>query len=339
MSRYAQAHADPQGPNDARPTALQIIEDENLSGKLVGKSVFITGANQGLGLETARALHSAGATVYIGARNRTTGQLAIDDIQASDANDAPLHVVEISLDSFDSVRKAAEDLLAQNDKLNLLILNAGVMFSPKGKTVDGFETQLAINYLGHFLLFQLLKPALLAASTPEFNSRVISLSSTGHRAGGIRFEDLNFDEPDSYDPMLAYGQAKTANIYLANEIERRYGSQGLHALSLHPGIINTNLAKYMTQEMKDFMGNHPVFQKRLKSVAQGAATTVYAAVSKDWEGKGGKYLYDCAEAGPVRPDSDYMSVDDGYAEWIYDQDKASKLWTESIKLVGLEKDA
>ncbi|KAM6515483.1 hypothetical protein FSOLCH5_009708 [Fusarium solani] len=339
MSRYAQAHADPQGPNDARPTALQIIEDENLSGKLVGKSVFITGANQGLGLETARALHSAGATVYIGARNRTKGQLAIDDIQASDANDAPLHVVEISLDSFDSVRKAAEDLLAQNDKLNLLILNAGVMFSPKGKTVDGFETQLAINYLGHFLLFQLLKPALLAASTPEFNSRVISLSSTGHRAGGIRFEDLNFDEPDSYDPMLAYGQAKTANIYLANEIERRYGSQGLHALSLHPGIINTNLAKYMTQEMKDFMGNHPVFQKRLKSVAQGAATTVYAAVSKDWEGKGGKYLYDCAEAGPVRPDSDYMSVDDGYAEWIYDQDKASKLWTESIKLVGLEKDA
>ncbi|KAI8667529.1 hypothetical protein LRP88_00715 [Fusarium phalaenopsidis] len=339
MSRYAQAHANPQGPNDARPTALQIIEDENLTGKLIGKSVFITGANQGLGLETARALHSAGATVYIGARDRAKGQQAIDDIQASDANDAPLHVVEISLDSFDSVRKAAKDLLAQNDKLNLLILNAGVMFSPKGKTVDGFETQLAINYLGHFLLFQLLKPALLAASTPEFNSRVISLSSTGHRAGGIRFEDLNFDEPDSYDPMLAYGQAKTANIYLANEIERRYGSQGLHALSLHPGVINTNLAKYMTQEMKDFMGNHPGFQKRLKSVAQGAATTVYAAVSKDWEGKGGKYLYDCAEAGPVRPDSDYMSVDDGYAEWIYDQDKASKLWTESIKLVGLEKDA
>ncbi|KAI8668452.1 hypothetical protein NCS55_00871100 [Fusarium keratoplasticum] len=339
MSRYAQAHANPQGPNDARPTALQIIEDENLTGKLVRKSVFITGANQGLGLETARALHSAGATVYIGARNRAKGQQAIDEIQASDANDAPLHVVEISLDSFDSVRKAAKDLVAQNDKLNLLILNAGVMFSPKGKTVDGFETQLAINYLGHFLLFQLLKPALLAASTPEFNSRVIALSSTGHRAGGIRFGDLNFDEPGSYDPMLAYGQAKTANIYLANEIERRYGSQGLHAISLHPGVINTNLSKSLDQATKDFMRNDPGFQKQLKSVAQGAATTVYAAVSKDWEGKGGKYLYDCAEAGPVRPDSDYMSMDDGYAEWIYDEEKASKLWTESIKLVGLEEDA
>lgn len=339
MSRYAQAHANPQGPNDARPTALQIIEDENLTGKLVGKSVFITGANQGLGLETARALHSAGATVYIGARNRAKGQQAIDEIQASDANDAPLHVVEISLDSFDSVRKAAKDLVAQNDKLTLLILNAGVMFSPKGKTVDGFETQLAINYLGHFLLFQLLKPALLAASTPEFNSRVIALSSTGHRAGGIRFGDLNFDEPDSYDPMLAYGQAKTANIYLANEIERRYGSQGLHALSLHPGVINTNLTKSLDQATKDFMKNHTGLQKQFKSVAQGAATTVYAAVSKDWEGKGGKYLYDCAEAGPVRPDSDYMSIDDGYAEWIYDEEKASKLWTESIKLVGLEEDA
>lgn len=339
MSRYAQAHADPQGPNDARPTALQIIEDENLTGKLVGKSVFITGANQGLGLETARALHSAGATVYIGARTLAKGQQAIDDIQASHANDAPLHVVELTLDSLDSVRKAAKDLLAQTDKLNLLILNAGIMFPPQGKTVDGFETQLAINYLGHFLLFQLLKPALLAASTPEFNSRVISLSSTGHRAGGIRFEDLNFDEPDSYNPMLAYGQAKTANIYLSNEIERRYGSQGLHALSLHPGVINTNLAKYMDQETKDFMGNHPGFQKQFKSVAQGAATTVYAAVSKDWEGKGGKYLYDCAEGVPVRPNSDYMSADDGYAEWIYDEDKASKLWTESIKLVGLKEDA
>ncbi|UPL04260.1 hypothetical protein LCI18_015194 [Fusarium solani-melongenae] len=338
MSRYAQAHANPQGPNDARPTALQIIQDENLTGKLVGKSVFITGANQGLGLETARALHSAGATVYIGARNRAKGQQAIDEIQASDANDAPLHVVEISLDSFDSVRKAAKDLVAQNDKLNLLILNAGVMFSPKGKTVDGFETQLAINYLGHFLLFQLLKPTLLAASTPEFNSRVIALSSTGHRAGEIRFEDLNFDEPDSYDPMLAYGQAKTANIYLANEIARRYGSQGLHGISLHPGVSNTNLAKSLDQATKDYMRNHPGFQKQLKSIAQGAATTVYAAVSKDWEGQGGKYLYDCAEAGPVRPDSDYMSLDDGYAEWIYDEEKASKLWTESFKLVGLKKD-
>ncbi|KAI8718052.1 hypothetical protein NCS52_00883100 [Fusarium sp. LHS14.1] len=339
MSRYAQAHANAQGPNDARPIALQIIEDENLIGGLVGKSVFITGANQGLGLETARTLHSAGVTVYIGARSHAKGQQAINDIQASNDNDTSLHVVEISLDSLDSVRKAAKDLLAKTDKLNLLILNAGIMFPPQGKTVDGFETQLAINYLGHFLLFQLLKPALLAASTPEFNSRVISLSSTGHRAGGIRFEDINFDEPDSYDPMLAYGQAKTANIYLANEIERRYGSQGLHALSLHPGVINTNLAKYMDQATKDFMGNHPGFQKQFKSVAQGAATTVYAAVSKDWEGKGGKYLYDCAEAGPVHPDSDYMSIDDGYAAWIYDEEEASKLWTESIKLVGLEEDA
>ncbi|KAH7176082.1 hypothetical protein EDB81DRAFT_771853 [Dactylonectria macrodidyma] len=340
MPRYAEVHANSQGPNDARPTALQIVKDESLIGKLVGKSVFITGANQGLGLETARALHATGATVYLSARDPAKGQQAIDDIKASDpTNDAPLHVVGLSLDSLESVRKAAKDLLALTDKLNILILNAGIMFPPKGKTVDGFETQLGINYLGHFLLFQLLKPALLAASTPEFNSRVVSLSSTGHRAGGIRFQDLNFDEPDSYNPMLAYGQAKTANIYLANEVERRYGSQGLHAISLHPGVISTNLAKYMDQATKDFMGNHPGFQKQFKSIAQGAATTVYAAVSKDWEDKGGKYLYDCAEAGPVRPDSDYMSVDDGYAEWIYDEDKASKLWTESVKLVGLENDA
>ncbi|KAH7161726.1 hypothetical protein EDB81DRAFT_944349 [Dactylonectria macrodidyma] len=340
MSRYAEAHADPQGAGDARPTALQIVEDENLVGKLGGKTAFVTGANQGIGIETARALHATGATVFLGTRDVAKGQQAVEDIRASDpSNDAPLHVVQIALDSLGSVREAATALLAQTSTLNLLILNAGVMCTPEGRTVDGFETQFGTNHAGHFLLFQLLKPALLAAATPSFGSRVISLSSIGHRAGGVRFDDFNFDKVGSYDPWLAYGQSKTANIYLANEIERRYGAAHLHALSVHPGFILTNLGRYMDPAVMAEGTKDPETLKKLKNKTQGAATTVYAALSAEWEGRGGRFLSDCAEALAVQPGVNYLSPDPGYAPWAYDQDKAAKLWVESNKLVGLESDA
>lgn len=341
MSRYTAAHSNPQGPGDARPTALQIIQDEDLVGKLTGKSIFVTGANQGVGLETARAFHATGASIFLGVRDLAKGQQAIEDIKASDPeNKAPLHLIEISLDSFDSVRKGAEAFLAKSNELNILVLNAGVMYTPEGRTVDGFETQFGVNHLGHFLLFQLLKPALLAASTPSFNSRVVAVSSMGHRAGEVRFHDFNFDEPNSYHPWVAYGQSKTANIYMANEIEKRYGNRGLHAISLHPGGVVTNLHRYITDpEILSLMEKNTELRKLIKSPAQGAATSVYAALSKDWEGKGGRYMYDCQEAGPARPDSDTMSADNGYAPWAYDEEKAAKLWVESCKMVGLEEDA
>ncbi|KAM0429274.1 hypothetical protein ACHAPT_006488 [Fusarium lateritium] len=341
MSKYVAAHNNPQGPGDARPTALQIIQDEDLLGKLAGKSVFITGANQGVGIETARAIHATGASVFLGVRDLVKGQQAIEYIKASDPeNKAPLELIEISLDSFDSVRKGAEALLAKSKELNILILNAGVMYTPEGRTVDGFETQFGVNHLGHFLLFQLLKPALLAASTPTFNSRVVSVSSMGHRAGEVRFHDFNFEEPNSYHPWIAYGQSKTANIYMVNEIEKRYGNRGLHALSLHPGGVGTNLHRYITDpEILGIMDRNPELKKLVKSPAQGAATSAYAALSKDWEGKGGKYLNDCDEAGPAHPDSTTMSPDNGYAPWAYDEEKAAKLWAESCKMVGLGEDA
>ncbi|KAF4977649.1 hypothetical protein FDECE_18330 [Fusarium decemcellulare] len=342
MSKYAALHANPQGPGDARPTALQIVQDEDLVGKLKGKTVLVTGANQGIGFEAARAFHATGATVFLGSRDPVKGKQAIDKIRDLDpTNDAPLHLIKISVDSLDSVREAAQAFLNHDAdiKLNLLVLNAGIMAPPYSKTVDGFESQLATNHLGHFLLFQLLKPALLAASTPSLNSRVVSVSSLAHRSSEIRFHDLNFEEPDSYDAWTAYGQSKTANIYLANEIERRYGHQGLHAFSLHPGGIATNLLQYLSQEMKDYAAQNPELQKGFKSVPQGAATTVFAALSKSLEGKGGKYLVDEAEAPPADPNADAMSPDSGYSTWAYDQDKAARLWVESNKLVGLEVDA
>ncbi|KAF4443066.1 reductase [Fusarium acutatum] len=333
MSRYAEVHINPEGPGDARPTALQIVKDEGLLGKLTDEVVLITGGNQGIGLETARALHATGATVYITARSPGKIAQGIKDIISwPEANsEAPVYGIELRLDSFKSVRAAAKDFLAKVDKLNILILNAGVMATPKGRTEDGFETQFGTNHLGHFLLFQLLKPALLAATTPSFQSRVISVASKGHRFGGIRWDDFNF-EKDGYNPWLAYAQSKTANIYFAAELEKRYADQGIHGLSVHPGYILTNLGKYVDLSTIDLDG--PI-KNALRNKAQGAATTVYAAVSKDWEGRGGKYLADFVEERLVRPGVEPTSPELGHAAWINDEEAERKLWELSDTLVAM----
>ncbi|KAG7146990.1 Oxidoreductase calI like protein [Verticillium longisporum] len=244
MSRYAASHVSTQGPGDARPTALQVVEDEGLVNQLAGKVVLVTGANSGIGVETARAIHATGATLYITARDSAKAQQAIENIKNGPGpkSDAPIHAIELRLDSFASVRAAAKAFHDKGDKLNLLILNAGVMATPEWKTEDGFEAQFGTNHLGHFLLFQLLKPDLLAASTPDFQSRVVSVASSAHRYSKVRLDDLNF-EKDPYEPWTAYGQSKTANIYFANEVERRYGSKGLHAslctrVSSRPTYLN-----------------------------------------------------------------------------------------------------
>ena len=337
---YHEAHVSPKGPNDARPSAIKIIEDEGLVGKLTGKVAFVTGATgQSIGVETARALHVAGMTVYLGVRDLDRGKKVVEDLmQNPDPNNkAQVHLIKLSLDSFESVRQAAKHFLSQSEKLNVLINNAGVMATPEGRTTDGFETQFGTNHLGHFLLFQLLKPALLASSTPDFNSRVVSVSSVGHRTGEVRFGDFNF-EKDAYNPWLAYGQAKTANIYLANEIDRRYGPQGLHAWSLHPGGIMTDLQRHTDPEMMKKYQNDPVARNYFKSVPQGAATSVWAAVAKEIEGKGGKFLSNCEVADAFKSTESLAIGDDGYAPWAYDEGKAKMLWEESCKIVGVAND-
>lgn len=339
VGRYHEAYAHPNGPGDARPTALQIIKDEGLEGKMTDKIMLVTGASSGIGIETTRALHATGATIFIGVRNVKKGQEVVDEILASDpSNTAPIHIIEMSLDSFASVRTAAAELLKHSNKLNVLVLNAGVMATPEGRTVDGFETQFGTNYLGHFLLFQLLKPALLASSTPEFNSRVVSVASIGHRFGTIRFHDYNF-EKDSYHPIAAYGQSKTANIYLANYIDRHYGLKGLHAISLHPGGIWSGLTRHMEDEELEQWKGLPNTNSYYKSSAQGAATSVYAAVSKEWEGTGGKYLSNCEVMGPFKGTVGEVGFgDDGYAPWAYNEENEDRLWSDSCKFVGVEED-
>jgi len=321
LGKYADVHINTKGPGDRRPTGLDIVKDEGLEGKLAGKVMFVTGCSSGIGIDTARALATTGATLYVTARDTSKCERVLSDILQT----CRVHLLKLDLNSLDSVRACAKEFLEKNKTLNILVNNAGVMHTPEGKTANGFETQFGTNHLAHFLLFNLLKPTLLASSTPDVNSRVVLLSSSGHQASGIHFDNLGL-EKGVYTPQIAYGQSKTANIYMANEIERRYGPKGLHGLSVHPGGIATGLQKYWSEKQKAILTSEKAVPL-MKSTAQGAATTVWAVVGRELEGKGGMYLEDCG-----------VSPEGKYASWAYDKEKEGRLWRESLKMVGLEDD-
>ncbi|KAB8069503.1 hypothetical protein BDV29DRAFT_198659 [Aspergillus leporis] len=314
--------------NANHPTALEIVKNEGLEGKLQGKVILITGCSAGLGIETARALSATGATLYLAARDLEKAKKALGDL----TKQPNVRLLTLDLSSLASVRACAKDFLSRSSRLNILINNAGVMMTPEGRTEDGFETQFGINHLGHFALFNLLKPALLASSTPEFNSRVVNVSSLAHRFSTVILDNLKLE--GIYEPTTSYGQSKTANIWMANEIERRYGSQGLHAFSLHPGSIKTELQRHTPKEVVEAWEKDETIAKMWKTLEHGAATSVWAAVAKELEGKGGKYLEDCHIAEPNDPSTGLAGP--GYAPWVYDEAKEGKLWEISSELVGLK---
>ena len=293
--------------------------------------VFLTtGTSSGIGIETARALAATGAQVFLAVRNVSKGEEACKDI----LEPGRVELLECDTSSLASVRDCAEAFLSGSKKLNGLILNAGIMMTPTRElTEDGFEGQLGTNYLGHFLLFWLLKDALLAGSSPEFQSRVVSVSSSGHHASEINFDDFQFSADGAYHPSKAYGQSKLAQIYMSNHIEREYGPKGIHALSLMPGGIATNLQIHMSQEVKDRFASDPNIVNFMKSTEQGAATTIYAALSKEWEGKGGKYLEDCQAAPPADAAGGGVR---GYKPYAYDQEKEDRLWKLTLETLKLE---
>ena len=331
---YASVHASPKGPGDARPTATQIIHDQDLLNKLPGLTVLITGCTSGIGIETARALYLTGANIYITARNVAKGNEVAAELSTDPSR--PVKVIEMSLDSFGSIRKGAAEFLKQESKLNILICNAGVMATPQGKTEDGFETQFGTNHLGHFLLFSLLKPALLTAATPERPSRVVAVSSTGHRlAPALEFENLNF-EKTPYNAITAYGNSKLANVYFANHLTRLYSAQHLIGLSLHPGSIETPLRRHLeiaNPELIRRTVEDPHYQAQQKSTEQGAATTAWAAVGKEWTHRGGVYLEDAGEAGPMEPEGPAYRI--GYSPVAYKPEDARKLWEVSEGWCGV----
>ncbi|KAJ9663568.1 hypothetical protein H2201_005529 [Coniosporium apollinis] len=336
---YLAEHATLAGPGDARPTALRIIDDDDLRGALRDRVMLVTGATSGIGLETVRALAATGARVFMTARNKERGQEVRRDIVERlegviGRESARIEVVGMELGRLESVRKAAEEVKGKTERLDVLVCNAGVMACPESRTHDGFETQLGTNHLGHFLLFQLLKPLLLSSSSPTSASRVIMVSSRGHRNKSVQLDDLDFSA-SGYSPWAAYGQSKTANIWMANQIERAYGSRGIHALSLDPGGISTGLQKYMDSALIERFSKDPEVIRFSKSTEQGAATTVWAAVGKVWEGRGGRYLEDCKESGP-RKTGGTSAQDEGYAPWAFDEEGERRLWEISCRLVGVE---
>lgn len=327
FTRYAAVHKAINGPGDERPTALQIVKDNNLEGKLTDKTILITGCSSGLGIETARALKATGARLFLTARNLDKGREALGDILEPSRVDLLL----LDLNSLASVREFADEFLkASGNKLNILINNAGIMETPEAKTADGFESQFGTNHLAHFLLFQLVKPALLSSSTPEFQSRVVALSSMGHRYFPPKMDNLMLT--GEYNANHAYAHSKTANIWFANQIERLYGDKGLHALSLHPGGIWTGLQIHTPPEMMEAYKKNEQVRQYMKSTEQGAATTVWAAVAKVWEGKGGKYLDDC-QIAPAVP-AGYTLFESGYEKWAYNQENEENLWKMSNEWVG-----
>lgn len=295
--------------------------DEVVAGlDLTGRTALVTGVSAGLGVETARALTSVGARVIGAARDLGKAKAALDGLD--------VELVELDLADLSSVRACAETVLELAPSLNVLVNNAGVMAPPLLRTAQGFELQLGTNHLGHFLLTRLLEPALVAGAP----SRVVNVSSRGHLRAGMDFDDPHW-HTRPYDKWKAYGQSKSANVLFTVELERRWGSSGVHAYALHPGVIMTELSRHLTAEDLAALssGARPGGgQLTLVDVPTGAATQVWAATSPELEGQGGLYLEDCAVAGPTPGDGSA-----GYAPWAVDPDAARSLWDWSEREVGL----
>lgn len=333
MSQYVDAFAYPRGPGDARPTARQVVHDANRVGKLVGKVIVITAGHNGLGLETTRALAVTGATLFLTARCIAKAREELGDI----ANLPNVEQVTMNQESLDSVRDAAQTILAKTDGVNILINNAAVMAVPTLQlTQDGCEQHFMTNHLSHFLFFNLLKQAMIKAASKDFASRVINLSASAHRIQGINDADNYNFQNSHYEPWAAYAQSKTANIYMSSEIERRFGSQGIHAWAVHPGIIATRINRHLAQEEINEIVSLPFVLKTMKSAEQGAASTVWAAIASELEGRGGKYIVDCGEA--VRGPDDGDKTGSTYVGHTYCPELEMRLWRDSLALVALPAD-
>ncbi|MBK5289394.1 MAG: SDR family NAD(P)-dependent oxidoreductase [Acidimicrobiia bacterium] len=299
--------------------------DDVLEGvDLTGRHVVVTGASAGLGEETTRALAQHGARVTMAVRDPRRGDAAADRIRAT-VPDARLDVRVLDLGSLASVRTFAAEFLVENDHIDVLINNAGVMACPWATTADGFELQIGTNHIGHFLLTQLLTPALGAGS------RVVALSSAGHRFSDVDLDDPNFERTE-YEPWVAYGRSKTANALFAVELDRRLADQGAHAYSLHPGGIVTELGRHLTEEtIAVLTDSMPAGQAmEWKTVPQGAATTVFAATAPELDAHGGAYLEDCA----VAERNDVPDARGGIKSYAIDPDRAAALWLKSEEWVS-----
>jgi NAD(P)-dependent dehydrogenase (short-subunit alcohol dehydrogenase family) len=296
--------------------------DEVLDGvDLTGRRVLVTGASAGLGVETVRALTAHGAQVVAAVRDPAKARQRLSDAGVR-SDRVALRPVDLA--SLASVRAATETLRHDGLRFDLVVANAGIMACPFGLTADGFELQFGTNHLGHFALVTGLAPAIVDGG------RVVVLSSSGHRHSDVDLVDPGF-RTRPYHPWVAYGRSKTANALFALEFDRRHRERGVRAAAVHPGAIATELNRHLNTETITLLRSAPGRRARIpiRSVAEGAATTVWAAIA-DGEVVGGRYCEDCAPS-PVVAD---QAVTPGVMAYAADPGRAGALWDLSEALVG-----
>ncbi|RLQ22313.1 SDR family NAD(P)-dependent oxidoreductase [Seongchinamella sediminis] len=304
----------------ADTTTDEVIQGIDLS----GKRAVVTGASSGLGVETARTLAAAGAAVMMVARNPAKLDTAVASVRKA-VPAARIETALLDLADLDSVRAGAREIGEKFPRINLLINNAGVMACPLMRTAQGFEMQFGSNHLGHFLLTCLLAPALVAGAP----ARVINLSSAGHKFAALDLDDPNYRQRD-YDKWSAYGQSKTANALFTVGLDQRLRDRGVRAFAVHPGMIMTELSRHMEPaDMEAILRGRDIADIGFKTVAQGSATSVWAATAAALEGQGGLYLEDCHIAEAATPGSD-----SGVEDYALDPAQAEQLWQLSESLLG-----
>jgi len=308
-----------------------------LSGiNLRGKRIFVTGVSAGLGVETARSLAAHGAYVVGAARDLKKAEAATAQLRKdAEANGGSFELVALDLASLKSVRACAEGLLKKGEPFDVVIANAGVMATPFGNTLDGFETQFGTNHLGHFVLVNRIAPLIRAGG------RLINLSSAGHRISNVDLQDPNF-ERTPYDPLVSYGRSKTANILFAVAFDQRHRKRGVRAAAVHPGVIQTELGRYMEpsllqnliQQIDKQLAAEGKGPFQWKTIPQGAATSVWAGAVASADEIGGKYCENC-HVGLIAPDHVTVTgVSEGVRGYALDPKNAEALWKKSEELVG-----
>jgi NAD(P)-dependent dehydrogenase (short-subunit alcohol dehydrogenase family) len=295
-------------------TAAEVIAGVDLT----GRRAIVTGASSGIGIETARALAGAGADVTLAVRDIAAGARVAQDIGGR------VRVAALDLSDLASV---AAFTAAWREPLHILVNNAGVMASPLARTPEGWEMQFATNHLGHFALAVGLHHALAAAG----GARVVAVSSAAHLRSPVVFDDLHFQHRE-YEPWTAYGQSKTANVLFAVEASRLWAGDGITVNALHPGGIQTNLQRYVTEEELERMRAASIPTSPAaswKSTEQGAATSALLAGSALLGGATGRYFEDCNEAHPHEP-----GTRTGVAAYALDPEAAQRLWKASLETLG-----
>jgi NAD(P)-dependent dehydrogenase (short-subunit alcohol dehydrogenase family) len=310
--------------------------EDVLSGiDLRGKRILVTGVSAGLGIETARALVAHGAYVVGAARDLAKAETATAQVRKEIAAGGGFELIELDLASLKSVRACADRLLAKGDTFDVVIANAGVMATPLGRTADGFETQFGTNHLGHFVFVNRM------AALIRGGGRLINLSSSGHRFSNVDLADPGF-ERTPYDPFVAYGRSKTANILFAVAFDKRHRARGVRAAAVHPGGIQTELGRHMgadqlgklVDQMNQQLAAEGKKPFQWKTIPQGAATSVWAGVVASAGEIGGQYCENCHVGHIVPDDAAISAVSEGVRGYALDPKNAEALWKKSEEMGG-----